>query len=221
MKLPVIIVNFKTYLEGTGKEAERLAKICEKVAHETGKNIVVAVEEVDLNRISSLVDIPVFSEHMDPIHPGAHTGHNLPQALKDNGAEGTLLNHFEDRFRIDMLKESVKIAKELDLVTVVCANDSDTAEAVAAFEPDMIAVEPPDLIGGDISVSTAKPEVITDTIEKVKKVANVPVLCGAGVKTGEDVKKAIELGADGILIASGVVKAEDPEKVLTELAEAL
>lgn len=221
MKLPVIIVNFKTYPQGVGVHAEELARICEKVAHETGKNIVLAVEEVDLHRISSLVDIPVFSEHMDPVEPGAHTGHNLPQALKDNGASGTLLNHSEDRMRIDLLKESVEMAKEIGLTTVICANDPEVAEAVAAFAPDMIAVEPPELIGGDVSVSTAKPEVITDTINNVKKIADIPVLCGAGVKTGDDVRKAIHLGAAGILVASGIVKASDPEKILREFADAL
>ncbi|MFC2134059.1 triose-phosphate isomerase [Bacteroidota bacterium] len=221
LKTPVIIVNFKTYAKGTGREADTLAQACEKVAHETGKNIAIAIEEVDLHRVSSLVDIPVLSEHLDPIEPGPHTGHNLPQALKDNGAVGTLLNHSEDRFRIDKLNESIDIAKDLGLFTVVCANDSETAEAVAAFSPDMIAVEPPELIGGDVSVSTAKPEVITDTIEKVKRIADIPVLCGAGVKTAEDVKIALHLGAQGILIASGIVKAHNPEKALRELADAL
>ncbi|MFH1769941.1 MAG: triose-phosphate isomerase [archaeon] len=221
IKTPVIIVNFKTYAKGSGREAEHLAQVCEKIAHETGKNIIVAVQEVDLFRISSLVDIPVFSEHMDPIHEGAHTGHNLPESLKDNGAKGTILNHSEDRFRIDMLKESIAIAKDIHLTTVVCANDPLSAEAVAAFGPDMIAIEPPELIGGDVSVSTAKPEIITNTISMVKKVADIPVLCGAGIKSGEDVKKAIELGAEGILIASGIVKALNPEKILREMAKAL
>lgn len=221
LRTPIIIVNFKAYKQGTGKEADELAKVCEKVALETGKSIAIAVEEVDIHRISSLVNIPVLSEHMDPIHEGAYTGNNLPQALKDNGAVGTILNHSEDRFRIDMLRASVNIAKELGMTTIVCANDSDTAEAVAAFQPEFIAIEPPELIGGDISVSTAKPEIITNTIEKVRKVADIPILCGAGVKTAEDVKKALKLGASGILLASGVVKAENPERILKELAEAL
>jgi len=218
---PVIIVNFKTYSESTGKGADELALICEKVAHDTGKNIILAVEEVDIYRISALVDIPVYSETLDPISSGAHTGKNLPQALKENGAVGTLLNHSEDLFILDMLKESIDIAKKLGLKTVVCANDADTAEAVAAFDPDMIAIEPPELIGGDISVSTAKPEIITETIEKVRRVADIPVLCGAGIKTGEDVRIALELGAQGILIASGVIKSKNPEKALRELADAL
>ena len=49
----------------------------------------------------------------------------------------------------------------------------------------------------------------------------IPVLCGAGVKTRADVEKAMELGAAGILLASGVVKAEDPGAVLTELVRGL
>lgn len=217
----VIIVNFKAYAQGTGKNAEELAMTIQKVFHETGKNIIVAVEEVDLHRVSSAVRIPVYSEHMDPIHSGAYTGQNLPEALKDNGAVGVILNHSEDRFRLDNLKESIMRAKELGLKVVVCANDPYTAAAVAAFRPDMIAIEPPELIGGDISVSTARPEIITDTIEKVHCVANIPILCGAGIKTAADVKKAIELGAQGILVASGIVKAENPEEKLRELANAI
>ncbi|MBU1200967.1 MAG: triose-phosphate isomerase [Nanoarchaeota archaeon] len=221
MKTPIIIVNFKAYKEGTGRNAVKLAKICEKVAKKTKKNIAIAVEEVDIRNISSKVKIPVLSEHLDSIREGAHTGNNLAEAIKENGAWGTLLNHSENRLRIDQLEESIKRAREVGLKTVVCANNSEIAEAVAAFEPDMIAIEPPELIGGDISVSTAKPQVITDTIKKVKRIANIPVLCGAGIKSGADVKKAIKLGAKGILVASGIVKAKDPEKALTELADAL
>jgi triosephosphate isomerase len=45
----------------------------------------------------------------------------------------------------------------------------------------------------------------------------VRVLAGAGISTGDCVKKAIELGADGVLLASGVVKAKNPEEVLFDL----
>jgi len=221
MKLPIIIVNFKAYAQGTGKEAEKLAKICQEVADETSKSIAIAVEEVDIRNVSQLVSIPVLSEHLDPITQGAHTGMNLAEAVKENGASGTILNHSEDRFRIDQLGQSVKRAKEVGLKTIICANDPKTAEAIAAFNPDLIAVEPPELIGGDISVSTAKPEIITNTISRVKRVANIPVLCGAGVKTGADVKKAVELGAKGVLVASGIVKAKDPRKALLDLASGL
>ena len=81
---------------------------------------------------------------------------------------------------------------------------------------DVIAVEPPELIGGDISVSTARPELISDSVQKISK---VPVLVGAGVKNGADVRIARKLGAVGVLIASGVTKANDPEAVLLDLAQ--
>ena len=57
------------------------------------------------------------------------------------------------------------------------------------------------------------------SIEKVNP--KVKVLCGAGITSGEDVKKALELGTKGILVASGVVKAKNPRKVLEEFAEAI
>ena len=43
------------------------------------------------------------------------------------------------------------------------------------------------------------------------------MLCGAGVKNGADVKMAIELGAEGVLLASGVTKASDIKAVLDDL----
>jgi isopentenyl diphosphate isomerase/L-lactate dehydrogenase-like FMN-dependent dehydrogenase len=42
---------------------------------------------------------------------------------------------------------------------------------------------------------------VSDTVAAVKAVnPNVRVLCGAGVKNGNDVAKAIELGAEGVLL---------------------
>ncbi len=222
LKTPIIIINFKTYKQSTGKNADILADICDRVARESGKNIAIAVQELDLYRISKKFSIPVLSEHMDPIDYGAHTGHILPQALKDNGAAGCILNHSEDRFDLEKIENSIERANETKLIEVVCANNARTARAIASFHPDFIAVEPPELIGGDISVSTAKPEIIKDTVDKVRQVdPNIKVLCGAGVNTKEDISKALELGAKGVLLASGVVKAKDPEKVLRELVKAL
>lgn len=220
LPLPVLIVNFKTYKEGIGVQAEELAKICEKVAEKTGKSIAIAVSPADIYRIAHLVDIPVLSEHVDPDDYGTHTGKVIAEDVKDNGAVGTLLNHSEDQYRMDLLDKAIDRCRDAGLLTVVCANNEETAEAVAAFHPNYIAVEPPELIAGGLSVSTAKPEVISNTVQRVHRVADIPVLCGAGVKTKEDVRKALELGSQGILLASGVVKAKDPESVLLELVSA-
>ncbi len=220
MKLdePVIAINFKTYAQATGEGALRIAKAAEKVWKETGITIMVAPQLADLYRITQEVEIPVFAQHIDPIKPGSHTGHVLPEAVKEAGAAGTLLNHSENRMILADLEASIRRAEEVGLMTMVCSNNPTVSAAVAALGPDYVAVEPPELIGTGIPVSKAKPEVITNTVELVRKVnPEVKVLTGAGISTGEDVKKALELGSVGVLLASGVTKAKDPEKAIRDL----
>ncbi|HIP75050.1 MAG TPA: triose-phosphate isomerase [Thermococcus paralvinellae] len=218
LKEPIIAINFKTYSQATGEKALKIAKAAEKVYKETGITIVVAPQLADLYRIAQEVEIPVFAQHIDPIKPGSYTGHVLPEAVKEAGAVGTILNHSENRMILADLEAAIRRAEEVDLITMVCSNNPKVSAAVAALGPDYVAVEPPELIGTGIPVSKAKPEVITDTVELVKKVnPDVKVLCGAGISTGEDVKKALELGTVGVLLASGVTKAKDPEKAIWNL----
>ncbi|KPU62787.1 triosephosphate isomerase [Thermococcus sp. EP1] len=218
LKEPIIAINFKTYIEATGERALKIAKAAEKVYKETGITIVVAPQLADLYRIAQEVEIPVFAQHIDPVKPGSHTGHVLPESIKEAGAVGTLLNHSENRMILADLEAAIRRAEEVGLLTMVCSNNPKVSAAVAALSPHYVAVEPPELIGTGIPVSKAKPEVITDTVELVKKVnPNVKVLTGAGISTGEDVKKALELGTVGVLLASGVTKAKDPERAIRDL----
>lgn len=219
MRTPVIILNFKAYRESSGERGLALAKMCEEVAKETGKSIVIAPQQIDLALMVKEADIPVLAQHVDPIGEGSFTGHISPSAVKEIGAAGTLINHSERQLPPEMIEMTVQKSKEVGLETVVCANDVEMSKVAASFGPDHVAVEPPELIGGDISVTSARPEVVSGTVEKVKEVnPNVIVLCGAGVKNGEDVKKAIELGTEGVLLASGVVKAADPKAALLDLS---
>jgi len=214
-------VNFKTYLEATGKKAVDLARIAEAVARERGITIAVAPQFTDLKTVSEATGIPVFSQHIDPIRPGASTGHILPEAVKASGAVGTFLNHSERRIKISEIEESVELAKTSDLVALVCANTAGVSAAVAALGPHMIAVEPPELIGTGVAISKARPELITHTIKRIRTVnSHVRILCGAGVSTSDDVSKAIQLGTEGVLLASSVVKSKDPRKLLNEMADA-
>ncbi len=215
----VIIVNFKTYLESSGAKAVALARICESVSDETGMAIVVAPPMPDLASVVAAVTIPVFSQHADDLKPGSTTGHVALENILASGAKGTLLNHSERRLRISEISSLVGKAKRDGLSTVVCTNDLQVTRACAALEPDFVAIEPPELIGGEVSVTTANPEIVGESV-RVAKAAfpGVKVLCGAGVKTGEDASKAIELGTNGVLLASGVVKASDPKRVLLDLA---
>jgi triosephosphate isomerase (TIM) len=218
MKTPAIIVNFKTYEAGTGPRALEVAKICDELAQETGISIAVAVQATDIRMIADAVSIPVLAQHADGVVYGSNTGHIMPEALKQAGAYGTLLNHSEDQYEKDALKSAVEECKKEELFTIICAPTAEVSAEYAAFMPDMIAVEPPELIGTGVSVSTTQPELVTNTVTAVHSVvSDMTVLCGAGVVTTEDVSKAIELGAKGVLLASGVLKADNPREVMLDL----
>jgi triosephosphate isomerase len=217
----MIIVNFKTYLEATGKRAVELARKAEKVTRETGISTGVAPQFADLAAVAEAVEIPVFAQHLDPIKPGGFTGHVLAESVMEAGAVGTLVNHSERQLKLADIDEILKITKEKKLISCVCANNPSISKAVAALQPDIMAVEPPELIGTGIPVSKAKPEVVSDTVRLVREVnRKVTILCGAGISHGEDVKAASKLGTDGVLVASGIVKAKDPYAVIREFADA-
>ena len=219
---PIIIVNVKAYEQGYGADGFDLCKIMEEIAIEYNVNLAAAVSAIDLVDFSDNLKIPIFAQHVDGVNYGSHTGSILPEAVRYSGAVGTLVNHAECQMSWEDIEKTINRCKELGLLTVLCTADLESSKRGAHLNPDMIAVEPPELIGGDISVSTAKPEIISDTVELVKKInSDISVLCGAGVKNQTDVSKAISLGSEGILLASGVVKSSEPRKVLLDLIQGL
>ena len=222
LRLPAVIVNFKAYAEVEGAGALRLAEACQEVAEQTGVSIVVCPPATSLGEISRVATIPVYAQHVDARRPGAATGRLTTELIRATGAKGSLINHSEHRLLLADIGAVVTMCRENDLTTVVCTDTSATSAGAASLGPDFIAVEPPELIGGNISVTDAQPEVVEHTVKAVQRIdENVRVLCGAGIKTGRDVKRAVELGADGVLLASGVVKAKEPTKALADLVQYL
>lgn len=218
IRFPILITNFKAYQSATGMRALELAKIHESVAQEYGVCLAVAPQAVDIWMIASQVSIPVFAHHFDAVTHGQFTGHIVPEALKMAGADGSLLNHAEKRVPFNYLADSLNRAREVDFFTCICASNLEEAKNIAALKPDCVAIEPPELIGGAVSISTASPDIIKKAVAEIK---TVPIIVGAGVKTGDDVRLALQLGAQGILVASGVTKAADPRAVLIEFAKAM
>ena len=219
IKTPVVIINFKTYSQATGENAVTLARTCQEVSQEFSVPIIVAPQISDLYRVAQAVDIPVFSQHMDPGEQGRFTGHTLGEALVEAGCSGTLLNHSENRMQLADVELAVTKARKLNLYTVVCTNNPAVSVAAATMRPDSVAVEPPELIGTGISVSQAQPEVITGTVELIRNVnRDVVILCGAGISNGDDVSAAMKLGSQGVLLASAVAKSDKSADVLRSLA---
>lgn len=190
----MIFVNFKTYQQGTGNEALTLVKICQEVSQQTNIPIFPIVQVVDVSRLISQ-GLPVWVQHVEVA-----------------GAKGILLNHADRKLSLAEIKKAME---KFSGQTLVCASSIEEGQQIAVLKPDFLAFEPPELIGGKISVSQAKPEIISEFVAKIK---DVTILVGAGIHQSEDVQKALSLGAKGILVSSDVVLSQDPKKELLNLA---
>ncbi len=214
----VIVINFKAYREGFGKDALELAKIADEVAAKVDDYIAVAVTFLDLPVVVKEVSIDVFAQHVDAVDFGSHTGRINAEMVKEYGAKGSLVNHSERRLKLADIEYVVAKMREIGLTSIVCTNNVPTTAAAAALNPDYVAVEPPELIGSGIPVSKAEPEIVENSVRAAKNVNDsVGVLCGAGITKHEDYVKAMDLGAEGVLLASGIVKAKDKRGALEEL----
>jgi len=216
----LVVVNFKTYQTAHGASAEELARAMSGI--ETNARMIAAVSALDLAAVvAAAPGLEVWCQHLDPVGFGSNTGWLHPETAIERGATGTLINHAEHKVSIEhvaMLLDQVPEGFEV----CACAADVDEAMALSALVPTYVAVEPPELIGGDASVTSADPGIVSSTAAAVREVSEeVGILCGAGVKTGADVAKAIELGTIGVLLASGVTKAEDPGAALSGLISEL
>ena len=221
MTKPLIVVNFKTYASASGATAETLAVAME--AHSNGPaRMVAVVSAFDLEAVRRAApSLEVWSQHLDPVGQGGFTGWLEPNTAIHRGAQGTIINHAEHKVEMDHVQRLLPQLPE-DFPVCGCAADLEEAKSLAEMGPTFIAVEPPELIGGDISVTTADPSIVSDTVAVVKATnPDVRVLCGAGVKNGQDVATAIKLGAEGVLLASGVTKASDVASVLNDLVSLL
>jgi len=220
---PIIAVNYKAYYPHSfGEHALKIARDAKRVQEETGVEIILAPPFTELYRVLKEVEgsnVKVYAQHADPVKPGAVTGFIPLEGLKEVGVHGVILNHSEHRLKLADINWLVKRARELNLETLVCADEPETGAAVAALKPDMIAVEPPELIGTGIPVSKAKPEVVTRSVTLIRRInSEVKILTGAGISEGSDVYVAIKLGTIGVLVASAVVKSSNPYTVLRDMA---
>ena len=222
MPSPLILVNLKSYKEGMGNRAHLIANTAQIVAQESGVTIGIAPSYIDLHPIVHHFNVPVYAQHIDGSEPGAHTGQINADALRLAGATGSLINHSERRLTLADIEASVRALKALNLLSVICTNNESTSAAAAALGPDYVAIEPPELIGSGVSVSKANPDIIKRSVAAVHAVnPNVKVLTGAGIQSGECVRIAVDLGTDGVLLASSVVKSKEPGAVLRDLVSRL
>ncbi len=221
---PRIFLNAKVYPQVQGEGVVALAEACDTAGEEAGVEIALAPPMVELAAVAGmeLDHVQVYAQHCDALVPGSGTGWTTAEALEGAGAVGSLLNHAEHKVPHSQVQATLERLHALGLESLVCADSIEETNALAPLGPTFIAVEPPELIGGDLSVTTADPAIVRDAAEAVHALSpETLTLCGAGVKNGKDVRAALELGAHGVLLASGVVKADDPLAALRDLCSGL
>jgi triosephosphate isomerase len=212
-----VFVNFKTYKEASGENSLNLAKICLKFSEE-GFSVIPVVQALDLYRVTSQIKKPVWVQHFDDVLPGKFTGWITPEAVKESGGEGALLNHSEHPLPPGTVKHLVSKARQNGLKTMVCVKTLGQLKRLVKFKPDFLGYEISEFIGTATSITEVSPKSVA---KAVKICGEIPLIVGAGINKKEDLVKAKELGARGVLISSAVVLAENQEQKLRELLSAL
>jgi triosephosphate isomerase len=217
----MFVINCKNYEEISGDRIIKFVKIAEKVSKKYKVKIAIAPPQ-HLIALVANSSIPILAQHIDDSKVGSTTGFVIPELLKKSKVSGSLINHSEHRISSKEIVKLVSKLKKLKMISVLCVKNVSEARKYAKLNPNYIAIEPPELIGSGKAVSKEKPGLIIKAADAVKSAKNnTKLLCGAGIVSGEDVAKAAELGSKGILVASGIIKAKDWNKVITEFAKSM
>jgi len=217
----MFIINCKNYDEISGEKIIKLAKISQKISKKYKIPIAIAPPHHLIPLITKF-NVIVLAQHLDDKKVGSTTGFMIPEIVKKSKIDGSLINHSEHRISEKEIKNLVKRLKRLRLKTVLCVKNVNELKKYLKLNPTFIAIEPPELIGTGKAISTERPQLITKAVTGVKSAKNsTKLLCGAGIVSGKDVTRAKELGSKGILVASGIVKARNWEKIIDEFSRAL
>ncbi|MFQ5476233.1 MAG: triose-phosphate isomerase [Nitrosopumilus sp.] len=217
----MFVINCKNYEEIAGDKIIKFVKTAEKVSKKYKIKIAIAPPQHLIGLVANS-SIPILAQHIDDSKVGSTTGFVIPELLKKSKVSGSLINHSEHRISSDEIKKLVLKLKELKMISIVCVKDVAEARKYSKLNPEYIAIEPPELIGSGKAVSKEKPELITKAADAVKSAKNkTKLLCGAGIVSGEDVAKSVELGSKGILVASGIIKAKNWNNIMSEFAKSM
>jgi len=217
----LFIINCKNYEEIAGEKIVKLAKVVEKISKKYKIKIAIAPPHHQLEKINNR-KIILLAQHIDIKKIGSTTGYIIPELLKKSNVHGSIINHSEHRIPLNEIKESVIRLKKLKMISIVCVKNVQEVKKILKLKPDYIAIEPPELIGSGRAISNEKPELITKAAQVIKASKNqTKLLCGAGIISRDDVKKSVELGSKGILVASGIIKVKNWEKIITDFSKAM
>ncbi len=215
----LILINLKSHDTSVGNNALKIGSICQELYEVYGLNIGVAPQLPDIYRLSSKLNIPVFSQHIDNIKNGTSTGYTTIRCIKEAGAIGSIINHSEHPIFLSDVSSIVSSLKKYKLESIVCAEKIEDVKLIFDIDPDYIAFEPIESIGKSGSLSNQNKisiENILNYIDK-NKYKNIKLMFGGGINKPEDVKRIFDMGVSGILISSLIIKSKDKYKTLENL----
>ncbi len=216
---PFFEVGPKAY--AFGRELVRLAVCADRLSAKYGVQIILTPQYTDIPVVAQAVGtVLVFAQHMDSLMPGRGVGSVLPEALKEAGAVGVLLNHAERPLERTELARSIRRAGDVDLATIVCADDASDAAGIARLAPNAIIVEAPALIGSSAGAHTTE-ATIAEADRAIWRVdPAIRVLHAAGIGSAQDVYDVIAAGAQGTGSSSAIFTANNPEEMLAAMIRA-
>lgn len=208
----MLVINCKNHMDvSTAARIAAIIKAADVAAAKHKVMIAVAPPQHFLGMAASIRTdsrrVIIMAQHADYHPPGSTTGYMSPVLLKKAGIKGSIINHSEHRLKPSEIQSTLKAIHESELISVLCVKNVVEVKKYAALGPDYLAIEPPELIGTGKAVSTTRPGLISGAADAIRSSSQgIRLLCGAGIVTGADVEKAAELGSDGILVSSGIVK---------------
>lgn len=213
---PFFIVNPKSFLYG--EDLLELARYADQLAKEYEVNVLFTGPMTELSiLVRECPNLMITAQHMDDVSCGDSMGKIFAESLKSIGVQVVVLNHADYPMSISTLKKTIRRANESGLQTIVCADSVQEAEAITFLKPGVILAEPTSLIGME---QISSREYVRSTVERIKAHdSNILVEQGAGIRTAKDVEELLQLGADGVGVTSGIIKANKPAAVMKEMIE--
>lgn len=215
---PFFEIGPKNYLYGD--EILALARVADEAASKYDVRVIFTSPYANIEKVAASVKhVKVFAPHMDDICVGRGLACVLPESMKAAGAVGVMLNHAEHPLCTSTLIHTLKRGRDLNLMTIVCADSMYEMKAVAQLHPDLMVAEPTELIGTGEAVDLSY---VSKSCEAIMQIdPNIGILVGGGISSGEDVYNVIMGGADATGSSSGIIKAKNPEAMIYEMLGAL
>ncbi len=219
IRTPFFEIGTKNYIYGD--QLLDYAKAADAAARKYDIDVLFITPAVEIRRVAeNTTHLIVLAPYMDILRPGRGMADVLPEALRDAGARGVVINHCEKPMSLPAIKATIDRARELDFLVFACADTIEEAKAIAQFHPDILNPEPSELIGGS-SNGVSDLEFVKESIRAIKSVySDILVEQAAGITSGKQVYDFIMAGSEAAGAASGIMKAKDPLHMIDEMIAA-